>query len=160
MQPKLFIGPVSKSVIDATIHYANNNNTALGLIPSRRQIDFSSGYVDFLENGLLNTTESFSYYVRKKTSLVTLVRDHGGPYQGQIDDDGIESIRNDCLNFDLIHIDPWKKYSDYSLGLKETIDLINQAYEWNPYIKFEVGTEEAIRKFSTDELERFVLDLK
>lgn len=160
MQPKLFIGPVSKTVIDATIHYVNNNNTALGLIPSRRQIDFSSGYVDFLENGLSNTTESFSYYVRKKTSLVTLVRDHGGPSQGQIDDDGIESIRNDCLNFDLIHIDPWKKYSDYNLGLKETIDLINQAYKWNPYIKFEVGTEEAIRKFSTDELERFILDLK
>ena len=160
MQPKLFIGPVSKSVIDSVIDYANIYNTPLGLIPSRRQIDFSGGYVDFLDNGLANTTESFSSYVKDKTSIVTLVRDHGGPYQGQVDDDGMDSLQNDCLSLDLIHIDPWKKYSDYELGLKETISLINQAYIWNPYIKFEIGTEEAIRKFSVDELDKFVSDLK
>jgi hypothetical protein len=160
MQPKLFIGPVSKSVIDATIDFANDNNIPLGLIPSRRQIDFIGGYVDFLDNGYGGNTKAFALYVKKKTSLVTLVRDHGGPSQGQTDDDGKESLENDCRSLDIIHIDPWKRYSNYTLGLQETIDLINKASLLNPFIQFEVGTEEAIRKFSVDELDKFVSDLK
>ena len=42
---KLFIGPVSKNVVKSVIKYCNNNNKKIGLIPSRRQIDYNSGYV-------------------------------------------------------------------------------------------------------------------
>ena len=37
--PRLFIGPMSKEIVDSVINYANTNDTPLGLIPSRRLID-------------------------------------------------------------------------------------------------------------------------
>ena len=46
-QCKLYIGFVSRNTRDATIEYANNHNVFLGLIPSRRQIDYDGGYVGF-----------------------------------------------------------------------------------------------------------------
>ena len=72
MNPKLFIGPMSKEIVDAVIDYP----APLGLIPSRRQVDHESGYVNRW------VTETFCNYVRSKTDKVLLVRDHGGPNQG------------------------------------------------------------------------------
>ena len=37
---KLFVGPVSKNIVDVIIEEANISNTFIGLIPSRRQVDF------------------------------------------------------------------------------------------------------------------------
>ena len=42
MNPKLFIGPMSKEIVDAVIDYP----VPLGLIPSRRQVDYENGYVN------------------------------------------------------------------------------------------------------------------
>ena len=53
---KFFIGPVSKNVVDAVIKYCNNTNQQIGLIPSRRQIDYKSGYVGW-------NTEEFTNYI-------------------------------------------------------------------------------------------------
>ena len=44
--PKLYLGPVSKNVVDAVIEYSNKQQITLGLIASRRQIDFNGGYVN------------------------------------------------------------------------------------------------------------------
>ena len=99
--PRLFIGPMSKEIVDSVINYANTNDTPLGLIPSRRQIDHDSGYVNHW------TTETFCAYVRERTENVLLVRDHGGPNQGYIRDDGVESFLIDCQYFDVVHIDPF-----------------------------------------------------
>ena len=82
MNPKLFIGPMSKEIVDAVIDYP----APLGLIPSRRQVDHESGYV----NGWV--TETFCEYVRSRTDNVLLVRDHCGPNQGYHIDNGIESF--------------------------------------------------------------------
>ena len=60
----------------------------------------------------------------------------------------------------LIHIDPWKKYPDYSEGLKWSIKMIEFCHELNPKIGFEVGTEQSIRVFSPQDLENFIKDLK
>ncbi len=81
-----------------------------------------------------------------------LQRDHSGPDQGQIDDDGYESLKHDCKYLDMIHIDPWKKYPTFNDGLEWTIDMINYCYDIDPNIQFEVGTEEAIRRFESYEL--------
>jgi len=86
-------------------------------------------------------------------------RDHGGPGQGNNDDDGFESLAYDAKYFDLIHIDPWKKYPRYSDGLEKTIEMIKFAYDINPKLIFEVGTEEAIRPFEAEELDQLVIDL-
>jgi hypothetical protein len=65
ISPRLFVGPMSKEIVDAVIDYPE----PLGLIPSRRQVDYESGYVNAW------TTETFCNYVRSKTDNVLLVRD-------------------------------------------------------------------------------------
>jgi hypothetical protein len=151
---KFFIGPMSKNVIDTIIEFCNNTGNNIGLIPSRRQIEWNSGYVNNW------TTKEFSEYVKSKTDKVLLVRDHSGPGQGQIDDDGYESLKEDCKYLDLIHIDPWKKYPAFNLGLGETIRMIEYCYDLNPNLYYEVGTEEAIRRFEPYELSDLVYQLK
>jgi hypothetical protein len=41
--PKYYIGPMSKNVVDCVIKQSKHS---IGLIPSRRQIDYSGGYVN------------------------------------------------------------------------------------------------------------------
>jgi len=152
--PKFFIGPMSKNVVDTIIDFCESTNNVVGLIPSRRQIEYFGGYVNNWK------TEEFIQYVKSKTNKVLFVRDHSGPNQGQFEDDGYESLKYDCNLFDVIHIDPWKKYFDYNLGLNETIKMINFCHNINPDILFEVGTEQSIKHFEPNDIEKFILDLK
>lgn len=157
---KLFIGPVSKNVVDATINHANRNDIYLGLTPTRRQIDWNQGYVNKW------FTDTFAEYVRKESDYIILGRNHGGPGQGNILDNGLESIGDDCkYGFDIIHVDPWLKFPDYKNGVMKTIDGLNHAYKQsirhqNRPVWFEIGTEEAIRKFEPKELTQFIDFLK
>ena len=102
---------------DAVIDYP----TPLGLIPSRRQVDHESGYV----NGWV--TETFCNYVRSKTDKVLLVRDHGGPNQGYKVDNGIESFLIDCQNFDI-----YQKMFEYSLH--RTFHEISSILQFHQYL--------------------------
>jgi len=154
MLPKIFIGPMSKNIVDSIIEYSNKNNTPIGLIPSRRQVEFNGGYVNNW------TTKDFCSYVKEKSNNILLVRDHCGPLQGYLEDDGMESFDDDCKYFDIIHIDVWKKYKKYEDGLNATIDFINRGFKNYPNLYYEVGTEEAIRPFTVEELDRLLTDLK
>jgi hypothetical protein len=154
MKTKYFIGPMSKNIVDTIIEFCNETDNNIGLIPSRRQVEWDGGYVNKW------TTKDFTDYVKSKTNKILLVRDHSGPGQGQIDDGGYESLTEDCKYLDLIHIDPWKKYPSFNLGLKETIRMIEHCYELNPNIQYEIGTEEAIRRFEPYELSDLVHQLK
>ena len=146
---KYFIGPMSKNVVDSIIEFDGN----FGFIPSRRQVDYNGGYVNSW------TTGEFATYVNGR---VPIERDHGGIGQGYKHDDGIESYMHDCRYFDKIHIDPWKEYQDFDKGLQETIDCINFIYlvMGKKEVKFEVGTEESIRRFEVDELDKLLRYLK
>ena len=146
---KYFIGPMSKNVVDSIIEV----DDGFGFIPSRRQVDYNGGYVNSW------TTGEFTTYVNGR---VPIERDHGGIGQGYKHDDGIESYMHDCRYFDKIHIDPWKEYQDFDKGLQETIDCINFIYlvMGKKEVKFEVGTEESIRRFEVDELENLLRHLK
>jgi len=144
---KYFIGPMSLNITDAVIDFGD----VFGFIPSRRQVDYSGGYVNNW------TTETFAKYVNGR---VTIERDHAGASQGYMDDDGYESLKADCENVEIIHIDPWVKYSGYHEGLRECISNIAFCYYTNRRIRFEVGTEEAIRKFSAASLSTFLSDLE
>ena len=155
MYPKVYIGPMSKNIVDAIIEFSDETGNKIGLIPSRRQVEYDGGYVNNW------TTEDFSDYSNKtKKSVLLLKRDHSGPGQGYSDDDGYESLKEDCKHLHLIHIDPWKKYPKYEDGLKWTIDMIKFCYNQNPSIEYEVGTEESIRKFDANTLDRLIMDLQ
>tara|TARA_R110002020_G_scaffold409914_2_gene619705 strand:+ start:930 stop:1871 length:942 start_codon:yes stop_codon:yes gene_type:complete len=149
MYPKYYIGPMSKNIVNSIIEFSKETNNQIGLIPSRRQVEWNGGYVNNW------TTETFSKYSNK----LFLVRDHSGPGQGYIDDDGYESLKHDCSYLNMIHIDPWKKYPKYEEGLQWTIEMIEFCYNHNPNIEFEVGTEESIRRFEPNEIHMLLNDL-
>lgn len=151
---KYFIGPVTKNTIDTVINFANKNNQEFVFIPSRRQIEFDGGYVNNF------TTFEFITYVKSKTNKILFERDHSGPGQGKNDDDGFKSLEIDCNYFDIIHIDPWKKYQNYDDALEWTIKMIEFCYNINNNIIYEIGTEEAIRPINVNELDNFVYDIK
>ena len=146
-----FIGPMSKNIVDAILEYIDETGNQIGFIPSRRQVDYKGGYVNNW------TTEQFAKYVNKR---VLIKRDHSGPNQGLLEDDGYVSLREDCKYFDVIHIDPWKKYNSYAEGLKWTVEMISFCFSQNPNLHYEVGTEQAIREFTPDELDILMQDLK
>lgn len=148
-KPKYFICPMSKLIVDSIKELDNR----FALLPTRRQIDWDGGYVNNWN------TESFFDYVRKDSDIL-LERDHSGPGQGKIDDDGFDSYKEDSKFFDLVHIDPWKKYQDFNEGVNKTIEIIKYLYELNPKVKYEIATEEAIRKFSIEEVDSFIDKLK
>lgn len=153
MEPRIFLGPMSKNIIDAIISYANRNQVSIGLIPSRRQVDYNYGYTGF-------GTAQLAYYVKGSSDFITLQRDHGGPNQGISEDNGYESLRVDAKYFDLIHIDPFKKKGvSISTATEITAALIEHVLKVNPFARFEVGTEEAITKYSPEDLDLFLLNL-
>jgi hypothetical protein len=154
MAPKYFIGPMSKNVVDTIIEFCNKTENTIGLIPSRRQVEWDGGYVNNWN------ISDFELYVKSKTDKIILQRDHAGPGQGQIDDLGYRSLLEDSKYLNLIHIDPWKKYSIFNVGLEWTIDMINFCYSINPKVQFEVGTEEAIRRFEPHELATLMRQLR
>lgn len=143
---------MTKNVVDSIIGISEKHDIAL--IPSRRQIEFSGGYVNNW------TTEEFCSYVRARGKNIILQRDHGGPGQGAFYDDGYESLKNDTEAFDLIHIDPWKVCKTFEEGTKMTADLIKYCDQLNPLLNYEVGTEESIFRFDTKDLNKMLSDLK
>ena len=149
----LFCGPMSKNVVDAVLA-TYMNGFSVGFIPSRRQVDFETGYVNNWR------TDTFSSYVKNIQPEISICRDHGGPGQGQVDDDGVTSFLHDVERFDIVHIDPWYKYPNLDQGIAMTIELIIRCASKSDTCLFEVGTEEAIRPFSIDEFEKLVYQLK
>ena len=147
---RFYIGPMSKNIVDSVIEFVEETGNSIGFIPSRRQVEYNGGYVNNW------TTKEFSEYVNGR---VLIERDHGGAGQGYEYDDGYESYKQDAENFDIIHIDPWKKYPKFDDGLEETLATINYINNINPNILFEIGTEEAIRKFTPDELHKLLKEL-
>jgi len=151
---KFCLAPISKNFVDAIIDFCEETNVNMTFIPSRRQIEWNGGYVNNW------TTEKFADYVKKKTNKIAIQRDHGGPGQGKEDDDGFESLKYDSLYFDSIHIDPWKKFYNFEDGLLWTINILKFCYNKNKNLYFEIGTEEAIRKFSIEETEELICKIK
>jgi len=148
------IGPLSKNIVDACIDFSNRYNVNICFIPSRRQMDISDGYSNNW------TTKSFSEYVKSKSKNVSIKRDHAGPNQGSYPDDGIDSILNDCKYFEYIHIDPWKVAKDFNHGCELTKKYIDICYDANQSIAYEIGTEESIFKYESEDLEKLILFLK
>jgi len=148
--PKYYIGPMSKNVVDCVIKHSQKYS--IGLIPSRRQVDYCGGYVNKWD------TKSFSNYLKKKKVL--LCRDHGGPNQGLHLDDGVYSFLDDCDNLDLIHIDPFKDSESIYEAAEKTVSYIKMCSSRNQNIFYEVGTEEAIFKYEPEQLRWFLSCLK
>ncbi len=147
---KYFIGPMTKNVVDAIIEFSNETGELIGLIPSRRQIEHDGGYVYNW------STVDFKDYVKSRNANIILCRDHAGPGQGDIEDDGYESLKTDCHTMDMIHIDPWKRVTTIKAAAEKTCLMIASCYRSNPEMVYEIGTEESIFQYQADELNNFI----
>ena len=172
----LGVGPVSKNCVDAVIELADAYDIPLILIASRNQIeseDFGGGYVHNW------TTQGFADYVRKndKSRKIILARDHGGPWQNQVEKekrlsltDAIESAKRSYkadidAGFDILHIDP-----SIDIHKNPTIDqIIERVFELYEFcieyshragkeIIFEIGTEEQSGFLNTNENLKYILN--
>ena len=151
-----FFAPITKNVVDTIILFSlKHPEYEITFIPSRRQIEYNNtGYVNNWN------TEDFTKYVKDKNNKIIIERDHSGPSQGLFEDDGFESLTNDAKYFDIIHIDPWKKYYDIDEGIASTVKMINHCYTINPNLLYEICTEEAIRPFTVEEIDYIVQQIK
>jgi len=145
MLPKLYFGPMSKASIEAVYKYSHNNLVPLGLIASLNQVNWQTGYT-----GL--TTESFVNLChlnakQYEQSRVLICRDHCGPgfksdwNYGDLEHEFFEDCR---LGFDIIHVDLSKSGYSPDKILTKTAKYIRKCREWNPRVRFEVGTDKNI----------------
>jgi tagatose-1,6-bisphosphate aldolase non-catalytic subunit AgaZ/GatZ len=182
----LGIGPMSKTLIKATLTLAKEKDFPIMFIASRNQVDakkLGGGYVCNWDQ------EAFSEAIKEVAEevdfdgLYYLCRDHGGPWQRDNErnahlpekeamDLGKESYLEDLLNgFDLLHIDPTKdpyvvgKTISMDVVLKRTIELIEYVEKERktrnlPELDYEVGTEETNGGLtSEDAYEEFIRTL-
>ncbi len=165
----LGVGPMSINCVDAAIDISNKYGSPLMLIASRRQIDsedFGGGYVNNW------TTNQFSEYVtsRDKKGKILLARDHGGPWQSELEKKQNLSLRNAMdsakvsyradidAGFEILHIDPSIDIHGRP-SRDEVLDRIFELYEYcwsyaqrsGKEISFEIGTEEQSGSTNTQE---------
>jgi len=150
--PKYYIGPMSKNVVDCVIRHGQRH--PIGLIPSRRQVDYTGGYVNNWN------TQGFSHYVKTQSSSILLCRDHGGALQGKDVDSGMQSFIEDCSYLDIIHIDPFRVAKSMDHASEITKEILINLWNQNSKVMYEVGTEEAIFKYDPEELKAFLKYLK
>lgn len=166
---------MSLNVVRSAIDLAYMNRLPITLIASRRQIECAAlgrGYV----NGW--TTEEFAAYVRAQDpdGWVRLARDHGGPWQGDDEENldeatamarAIESYRTDiAAGFTLLHIDPNKnpageRGADAITFTRRTKELLiachGMAVAVGRTVGFEIGTDEGlIGNLSPTATEQFI----
>jgi tagatose-1,6-bisphosphate aldolase non-catalytic subunit AgaZ/GatZ len=165
----LGVGPMSVNCVDAAIELANEYETPLLLIASRRQIDseeFGGGYVNNW------TTQEFAKYVidRDQKGKIYLARDHGGPWQNTkesaeklslrraMDSAKLSYLRDIEAGFQVLHIDPSVDIHS-APNIDEVLDRVFDLYEycWSAAqrlgreVIFEVGTEEQSGSTNTQE---------
>jgi hypothetical protein len=156
----LGVGPMSLNVVDSSIELADKYKSPIMLIASRRQVDsdeFGGGYVNNW------TTKNFSNYVKKKekTKNIYLARDHGGPWQNNLDIEGKISLKSAMISaknsfeedidsgFSFIHIDTSidiHKKINFRNSMDRLFELYEHCYAYSKRKKkeilFEIGTEE------------------
>lgn len=150
---KLFVGPMSKNIVDATLRFVKENpGTGIaGFIPSRRQIE-----TEFIGNGYVNnwTTEDFVSYVRRIDKDFIIKRDHAGPGQGTVNDDGRVSLFGDVRSgIKYFHIDTWKVHLD---AYQMTSKYMDFCHSMEKDCVFEIGTEEQIYKYTASDLDFYI----
>ena len=163
----LGVGPMSKTLLTASLELAKEKDFPIMLIASRNQVDsdeFGHGYVcGWDQDRFVADVEKVSKDVGFD-GLVYLCRDHGGPWQRDEErsaklpvDEAMEICKRSYIHdmesgFDLLHIDPTKDPHitdtvQLDLVLDRTIDIIDYLEKYRkekglPEIGYEAGTEE------------------
>lgn len=157
----LGIGPMSLNCVNAANRLANKFKFPTILIASRRQIDSKDNGGGYVNNW---NTENYSEYIRSidKKNKIILARDHGGPWQNNIEikknynlkkamESAKKSFEVDILNnFKIIHIDTSIGKNNTTVTAEDSLERFYELFEHcNIFAKknkkkvfFEIGTEE------------------
>lgn len=178
----LGIGPVTATVLQATLELARDQQFPPMFIASRNQIDtkeFGGGYLNGWDQyEFINNIRSLAKDIGYDGPMY-FCRDHGGPWQR--DEELREGISLDeamyraeksfihdmQAGFNLLHIDPTKgPESPYPMDviINRTIELIDtletEAYRAGVSVEYEVGTEDITGGVtSAQKFRDFVMDL-
>lgn len=164
----LGVGPMSKTLLVASLELAKEKDFPLMLIASRNQVDsdeFGHGYVCGWDQDRFVADVQAVVDAIDFDGLVYLCRDHGGPWQRDEEraaklpvDEAMAICKRSYIHdmesgFDLLHIDPTKDPA-YAMGtvpfetvIDRTIDIIDALETYRkekglPEIGYEAGTEE------------------
>ena len=171
----LGVGPMSVNCVDSVIEISNHEKIPLMLIASRRQIDsenFGGGYVNNW------TTEEFSKYVfnKDKSDQIFLARDHGGPWQNDLEREkklglreAMESAKKSYkfdidAGFQILHLDPSIDING-PVSVEDSLERLYELYDFccnyakkmGKEIIYEIGTEE--QTGSTNSQEELIFTL-
>ena len=163
----LGVGPMSKTLLQASLELAKEKDFPIMLIASRNQVDsdeFGHGYVCGWDQDRFVADVEEARWKIGFDGLVFLCRDHGGPWQRDEERNAklpVEDAMESCIRsyihdidsgFDLLHIDPTKDPHitgtvPLELVLDRTIDIIDKLEKYRkekglPEIGYEAGTEE------------------
>lgn len=123
---KLCVGATSRRVVEVAAQERVHQ-----IVASRRQVDVQRGYTGLNQHELVHLVRGLS------DGQTEVVRDHGGPLQGQIEDDGIASLRADVYaGFNSLHLDVCK--IPHGVQFEELLPLVN---EFAPQVPIELGGE-------------------
>lgn len=164
----LGVGPMSKTLLIASLELAKEKDFPIMLIASRNQVDsdeFGHGYVcGWDQDRFVADVEQAAKEIGFD-GLVYLCRDHGGPWQRDEEraaklpvEEAMEICKRSYIHdmesgFDLLHIDPTKD-PDFAMGtvpfetvIERTIDIIDALESYRrekglPEVGYEAGTEE------------------
>ena len=156
----LGVGPMSLNCVDSVIEISNHEKIPLMFVASRRQVDS-----EYLGGGYVNnwSTEEFSKYVinKDKLGLIYLARDHGGPWQNDIErvekfglKKAMESAKNSYKvdidsGFRILHLDPSIDIKG-PISVEDSLERLFELYDFccnyakdkGKELIFEIGTEE------------------
>lgn len=164
----LGIGPMSKTLLRATLELAKEKDFPIMLIASRNQVDsdeFGHGYVCGWDQDRFVADVKAVQKEIGFDGLCYLCRDHGGPWQRDEEraaklpvdvamEKCVKSYKHDMeAGFDLLHIDPTKD-PEFAMGtvpfdivIDRTVEIIEELENYRkeknlPEIGYEAGTEE------------------
>lgn len=139
---KLCVGAVSRRVVEEAAKLQVHQ-----IVASRRQVDIGGGYTGLDQRQLVSLVNELS------SGKTLVVRDHGGPNQGALPDDGIESLEADVkAGFDGLHLDVCKLPS----AAEQRLTLIDMIQRFAGRAMLEIGGEHDPHPWNNMLLETFV----
>lgn len=131
---RLCVGATSRTVVEEAAKLEVPQ-----IIASRRQVDIDGGYTGLTQGELVELVRRYSKHTK-------IVRDHGGPDQGPMSDNGVESFTADVIaGFDILHVDITSapNFSDTADGISDAIATQNSLLKLfeDTNVQFDIGGE-------------------
>lgn len=153
-ETKMYIEPVSKNIMDASMEFCAEHNVSLGFTTARGHGGYRGGYVYNL-----NTIE-FKEFIDHYGDLFFYKKDQEITTDWKKAVTGFDPLFFDVNILDIIHIDPWRDIDTIDEGIELAIDIIQYCHFTNKRCYYEIGTSQTNRYISHNELDYILQTLQ